>query len=378
MSHNPAMCVGEHFSAIEDPRSDSGKRHLLLDLIVIAICAVICGADSWVEVALFGQSKEQWLRTFLGLPHGIASHDTFSRVFRLLHPEQFQQCFRSWIAAVQKATGGQVVAVHDKTLRRSHDRTLGKAAIQMVSAWATANRLVLGQSKVDEQSNEITAIPELLEVLDIGGCIITVDAMGCQRHIAETIVSHNADYMMALKANQGNLYREVADLFAYAEDIEFHDVQHDFQRTVNKGHGRIEVRQCCTITEPDFLNYVHQFADWPKLHTIVRVYAERRMGASVTQKTRYYITSLGNDARQALHALRGHWKIENQAHWMLDVVFREDQCRIRKGNGAQNFAILRHIALSLLHQEKTAKVGAKAKRLKAALDEKYLLKVLAG
>ena len=378
MSNHPTASLAEHFSTLEDPRADFGKRHLLLDIIVIAICAVICGADNWVEVELFGRSKEQWLRTFLKLPHGIPSHDTFGRVFRLLDPEQFQRCFRSWTYAVQRVTEGQVVAVDGKTLRRSHDRTLGKAAIQMVSAWATANRLVLGQVKVDDQSNEITAIPELLEVLDIAGCIVTVDAIACQREIAEKIVDRKADYVLALKANQGNLFREVADLFAYAEEIGFRDVEHDFHQTVDKGHGRIEIRRCWTITESDFLDYVRQFADWPKLNAIVKVHAERRVGEEVTRKARYYITSLGNDAQQVLYAVRGHWKIENQVHWVLDVVFREDDSRIRKGNGAQNFAILRHVALNLLHQEKTIKVGIKAKRLKAALDEKYLLKVLMG
>jgi predicted transposase YbfD/YdcC len=378
MSTNPTASLMEHFSGVEDPRSEFGKRHLLLDIIVIAICAVICGADNWVEVELFGRSKEQWLRTFLELPHGIPSHDTFGRVFGLLDATQFRQRFRSWIEAVGTATKGQVVPVDGKTLRRSHDRTLGKAAIQMVSAWATANRLVLGQIKVDDQSNEITAIPDLLEVLDIAGCIVTVDAIGCQRSIAETIVGQKADYVLALKANQGNLYTEVADLFAYAEEIEYRDVEHDFHQTVSKDHGRIEIRQCWTITNPDFLDYVHQLRDWPKLNAIVKVHVERRVGTEVTRKTRYYITSLGNDAQQALYAVRGHWKIENQVHWVLDVVFREDHSRIRKGNGAQNFAILRHIALNLLHQEKTAKVGIKAKRLRAALDEKYMLKVLMG
>ena len=337
---------------------------------------MICGADNWVEVELFGHSKEPWLRTFLQLPHGIPSHDTFGRVFRLLHPEQFRQSFRSWIAAAQIATQGQVVAVDGKTLRRSHDRGAGKAAIQMVSAWATANRLVLGQRKVDEGSNEITAIPELLQVLDIAGCIVTVDAIACQRDVAETIRRQQADYVLALKANQGNLYREVADLFAYAESTGFRDVGHDLHRTVSKGHGGIEVGNCCTIAEPDFLKYVHEFAGWPELNTIVKVRTERRMGTATAHKTRYYITSLGSNARQVLHAVRGHWKIENQVHWMLDIVFREDECRIRKGNGAENFGVLRHLALSLLHQDNSAKVGAKAKRLKAALDEQYLIKVL--
>ncbi len=372
------VSLEESFSALEDPRADYGKRHLLLDMIIIAICAVICGADSWVEVELFGRSKEEWLRTFLGLPHGIPSHDTFGRVFQWLDPEAFGRCFREWTQRVEEVTRGQVVAVDGKTLRRSYDRASGKGALEVVSAWATANRLILGQVKVGEGTNEITAIPELLEVLEITGCIVTVDALGCQEAIAQAILERGADYVLALKGNQGNLYETVVDLFEYAEEIDFREVEHDVHQTVDKGHGRIEVRRCWTITEPDFLDYVREFADWPGLRAIVKVQAERTIGAETTQKTRYYITSLGNDAQQALYATRGHWKIENQVHWVLDVVFREDACRIRKGSAPQNMAILRHIALSLLQREQTEKVGIKAKRLKAALDENYLLKVLAG
>lgn len=378
MCDHPTAGLTEHFAELEDPRSDSGKRHMLLDMIVIAICAVICGADGWVEVELFGQSKEKWLRTFLLLPHGIPSHDTFGRVFQRLDPQQFQQRFRAWIAAVEQVTEGQVVAVDGKRLRRSYDSAAGKAAIQMVSAWATANRLILGQTKVAEASNEITAVPKLLETLDIAGCIVTADAINCQREIAEQIVEQEADYVLALKRNQGNLFTEVADLFDFAQETDFRDVDHDFYQTIGKGHGRIEKRQCWTISDPEFLTYLQEFGDWPQLKTIVKVYAERHVSTDVTRKTRYYITSLGNNAKQALHAVRGHWKIENQVHWVLDVVFREDHCRLRKGSAAQNFAILRHIALSLLQHEKSAKVGVKAKRLKAALDENYLVKVLVG
>jgi predicted transposase YbfD/YdcC len=343
--------------------------------MVITICAVVCGADNWVEVELFGQSKEKWLRTFLELPHGIPSHDTFRRVFKRLDSEQFQQHFRAWIGAVEKVTDG-VVAVDGKRLRRSHDRAADKAAIQMVSAWAAANRLILGQSKVAEDSNEITAVPELLEVLEIAGCIVTADAIHCQRETAEQIIEQKADYVLALKSNQGNLFTEVADLFDYAQEINFREVEHDFHQTVSKGHGRIEKRQCWTISDPDFLGYLQEFGDWSQLNTIVKVQAERHVGSKVTCKTRYYITSLDNNAKLVMSAIRGHWKIENQVHWVLDVVFREDHCRLRKGNAAQNFAIIRHIALSLLQKEKSANVGVKAKRLKAALDTNYLLKVL--
>ncbi len=378
MVNRGSVSLEESFSELEDPRADYGKRHLLLDIIIIAVCAVICGADNWVEVELFGQSKEEWLRTFLELPHGIPSHDTFGRVFQRLDAEAFGRCFREWTRRVEEVTEGQVVAIDGKTLRRSYERASGKGALEMVSAWATANRLILGQVKVGEGTNEITAIPELLELLEITGCIVTVDAIGCQKAIAETILERGADYVLALKGNQGNLYEAVGDLFEYAEEVGFRNVKHDVCQMVNKEHGRIEVRRCWTITEPDFLDYVREFAPWPDLRTIVKVQAERTIGMETTRKTRYYLTSLDADARQVLEAARGHWMIENQVHWILDVVFREDDCRIRKGNAPQNMAILRHIALSLLQRERTAKVGIKAKRLKAALDEDYLLKVLAG
>lgn len=375
---NPGASLPEHFSTLEDPRDDSGKRHLLLDILVIAICAVICGADGWAEAELFGQSKREWLATFLELPHGIPSHDTFGRVFALLDPEQFQQCFLRWIESIHTVTQGQVIAIDGKQLRRSHDRFLGKTAISMVSAWATANRLVLGQIKVEEESSELKAIPELLRVLEVEGCIVTIDALGCHQGIAETIVEKGGDYMLALKGNQEKLYEEVQSLFGYATESEFRDVKHDFCQTTDKGHGRIEIRRCWTIAEADFLDYVHEFADWAHLNTIVLVESERRCGTEATHTRRYYITSLGNDAKKALGAVRGHWQIENQLHWVLDIAFREDECRVRKDHAAQNFAVLRHMALNLLKQESTARCGVKAKRLKAALSETYLLKVLTG
>lgn len=379
MSDSPTATLSEHFSALEDPRSDGGKRHALLDIVTIAICAVICGADSWVEVEIFGQAKEEWLATFLELPHGIPSHDTFGRVFGLLDPEQFQHCFLTWVSAIQAVTQGQVIAVDGKQVRRSHDRTAGRAAIQMVSAWATANHLVLGQTKVHEASNETTAIPALLRVLDVAGCIVTADALNCQETIVRTIIDQEADYMLAVKGNQSKLYAEIQGLFAYAFHIGFRDVAYDVHETVEKDHGRIEKRRCWIIAEPDFLAYLRQYADWPALNAIVKVEAERHpVGGEATQKTRYYITSLDSDADQALQAVRGHWNIENQLHWVLDMAFREDLCRVRQGHAAQNFATLRHVGLNLLKQEDTAQCGIKAKRLKAALSQDYLLKVLAA
>ena len=377
MDHTPVATITEHFSNLEDPR-ESNRWHLLFDIIVIAICAAICGADSWVDVELFGKSKYQWLKQFLKLPHGIPSHDTFGRVFAVLDAEQFQACFVEWVSAISDVFRGQVVAVDGKTLRRSHDKAIGKQAIQMVSAWAAENRLVLGQMKVDDQSNEITAIPELLAVLEVSGCIVTIDAIGCQKKIAQTIVDQDADYVLALKENQGHLYETFQDLFQYPDEIAA--IECDHHKTVDKGHGRIEVRECWATSDPDYLDYINeQLSEWPGLNSLAMVKSKRTViGGETTIKCRYFISSLDNDADLILQAVRTHWGIENKVHWVLDIAFREDDCRVRKGNGAENFAVLRHLALNLLKQERSLKCGIKAKRKKAGWDHDYLLKVLAG
>lgn len=377
MDHTPAATISEHFSNLDDPR-ESNRRHLLFDIVVIAICAAICGADSWVDVELFGKSKYQWLKQFLKLPHGIPSHDTFGRVFALLDAEQFQACFVEWVSAISDVFQGQVVAVDGKTLRRSHDKAIGKQAIQMVSAWAAENRLVLGQMKVDDHSNEITAIPELLALLEVSGCIVTIDAIGCQKKIAGAIVNRDADYVLALKENQGHLHETFQDLFQYPDEMAA--IECDHHKTVDKGHGRIEVRECWATSDPDYLSYINeQLSEWPGLSSLAMVKSQRTViGEETTIKYRYFISSLASDAQLILHAVRTHWGIENKVHWILDIAFREDDCRVRKGNGAENFAVLRHLALNLLKHEQSLKCGIKAKRKKAGWDHDYLLKVLAG
>jgi predicted transposase YbfD/YdcC len=378
MHDEPTASISNHFAGLKDPRIERTKLHQLLDIIVIAICAIICGADDWVEVELFGNAKLAWLKTFLELPNGIPSHDTFGRVFARLNAEQFQQCFLAWMQAVSAVTRGQVIAIDGKVLRGSCNRMLGKAGIDMVSAWATANHLVLGQVKVDDKSNEITAIPKLLQVLEIAGCIVTIDAIGCQTEIAQAIVDLDADYVLAVKENQGHLYEDIQGLFDAAHEVNFQDVPHESYKTTDKGHGRLEIRQCWIIADTTLINYLRNRAGWPNLRTIVKVVAERRVNGETSREARYFISSLEGDARRMLKAVRGHWGIENSLHWVLDIAFDEDHQRVRKDNGPANFAVLRHIALNLLKQDKTVKAGIKAKRLKAGWDEPYLLKVLFG
>ena len=297
MDKGRGASVMDHFQDLEDPRIERSKRHQLLDIVAIAICAVICGADSWVHVEMFGRSKEEWFRTFLDLPNGIPSHDTFGDVFSRLDPEQFQRCFMEWTQAVAALLPGEVVAIDGKTVRRSHDKRAGRQAIHLVSAWASGNTLTLGQVKTEEKSNKITAIPRLLEMLELSGCIVTIDAMGWRKEIARTIVERGADYVLAVKGNQGRLYVDLRDLFEEAEESGYEGVPHDFSTTLNKGHGRIERRECRTTSGPARLEYLSTAGEWPGLRSVGMVRSERRKGEQFSVEARYYISSLESDAQ---------------------------------------------------------------------------------
>jgi len=370
--------IEANFNNMEDPRRETkNKSHYFFDIIIIALCGAICGANHWTSIAAYGRAKENWFRTFLRLPEGIPSHDTFNDVFAKIDAEQFEKCFIDWVSSITHLLPGEVISIDGKTLRRSHDKSHGKQSIHMVSAWSTSNEIVLGQFKTEEKSNEITAIPLLLEMLSIEQCLVTIDAMGCQKKIAEKILGKGADYLLAVKENQPNLYEAINELFFESNEAVFDQHYLDFSEQTNKGHGRVETRRCWVFTELDKLTF--DISVWKQLIAFVIIESERTENGVTTIEHRFYITSCDNkSASDFIKATRDHWHIENKLHWVLDVAFREDESRLRKGDGAENFSILRRIALNLLKKEKTDKTGVETKRLRAGWDNNYLIKVISS
>jgi predicted transposase YbfD/YdcC len=364
----------DHFAELTDPR----RREViypLINVVVIAVCAVICGADDFVAIAEFGRKKRQWFARFLDLRNGIPSHDRFNAILAAIKPPEFEKCFLSWITALQDITDGQVVAIDGKTLRRSFDAASGKTAIHMVSAWATANQISLGQVVVDAKSNEITAIPKLLDMLEISGCLVTIDAMGCQTEIARKIVDREANYVLHVKGNQPTLQQGIEKHFDEHLEDDFARTKVRRYETEEKGHGREEARYYYVCPVPDDLP---DRSRWANLKAIGIALSNTQRDGKDCNEVRYYILSKYLSARRFAEAVRGHWGIENRLHWQLDVTFQEDQCRIRKGHADANFSILRRTTLSMLKNESSLKVGIKNKRLTAGWDDTYLEKVLLG
>ncbi len=340
-------------------------------MITVAILAVICGAEGWEHIETFGKAREAWLRTVLTLPKGVPSDDTFRRVFTTLRSDEFRRCFTAWMQALVGTTEGKLVAIDGKTLRRSFDRAAGRSALHLVHAWVEANSILLGQYATEAKSNEITAIPALLALLDVRGAVVTIDAMGCQKAIAAQIVAQEADYILALKDNHPTAHAQVVAYFEQAIGTPAIACS----ETTDGGHGRIEVRRVYTTTE---IEWFEKRTEWEGLGCCIRVDCERTVGNKTTSESRYFLSSLkGPDPVQVGAYVRGHWSVENPLHWSLDVSFHEDASRIRKDHGPENFALLRRIALVLLKNEHTAKGGVPAKRLRAGWDPDYLLKVLA-
>lgn len=362
----------EHFSSMKDPRVSRTRRHNLMDIVIIAICAILCGADSWTEIALFGRCKRDWFTTFLTLPNGIPSHDTFGRVFALLDAEVFEQSFEAWVASIAMFTGGDIVAVDGKTVRRSHNNKDGMSALHIVSAFAVKNGLSLGERKIDTKSNELKAIPKLLNILNLSGCTITIDAAGCYKEVVKNIVNNGANYVIAVKKNQPRLFKHIGEIF----DNNTHAQCYDRTQEEDNTHGRQVIRVCEVISNLTSVDTITCVEEWG-VKSVVKIINTRKTKTRVTTETRFYISSLSNvSAKEMLNTIRAHWGIENSLHWVLDIAYREDESRIRTGYAQQNFALMRKITLNLLKQETTIKVGIKGKRLNAGWDTSYLLEVL--
>jgi predicted transposase YbfD/YdcC len=374
MKLKPKSSIVEHFSDVKDIRIDRGKKHKLIDIITIAICAVVCGADGWIDIEMYGIAREKWLGKFLELPNGIPSHDTFARVFSQINPDEFNKSFLNWIKGISKITAGEIIAFDGKQSRNSGDEKNGKGVINTVSAWAASNRLVLGQKKVEGKSNEITALPELIKVLDLAGCIVTIDAMGCQREIVSKIVEKDADYIIAVKKNQPTLYEQIEQLFKQAIKTQGKDLNMSSFNSREMNRGREEIRNYLMIT--DVAERIDPLQKWKKLTSIGMVESVRVVNGKTSVETRYFISSLEKNAQRLAEGIRGHWSIENSLHWVLDVAFDEDNSRIRKDNAPANFAALRHIAVNIIGQNKSRKLSVRSKRFLATLDEEYSIELL--
>lgn len=364
------------FADLEDPRQAHKVRHSLEDIVLLAIFAVISNAQSWTEIEAFGQAKQDWLKQYLRLENGIPSHDTIQRVFQVLEPSVLMSRFIQWTQSVMEVSEGRFIAIDGKTVRGSYDQNREQQALHLVRAWATEQGLLLGHQKVAEKSNEITAIPEVLKLLALKGCIVTIDAMGCQTEIARQIVEQGGDYVLGLKANQPRLYAHAVDWFDHALQTDFRFIpNHDYAQTVNKGHGRIDLRECWLIRDTPILSEFRQQYGWANLHTLILVRRQRDIKGQRTQDIRYYISSLREDAATILRAVRRHWAVENECHWVLDVVFDEDRSRIRLGDSPENFSLLRQIALTILKRDHS-KGSLKGKRFKAALNDDFRLQLM--
>jgi len=367
--HFPIPSLTKHIDCIKDPRRHN-IRHLLHDMLLIALCAMISGAESWTQVAEYGRSKQQWFTEFLTLPNGIPSHDTFGRVFAMLKPKEFENFFRRWVQDFAESIKGNTVCIDGKTLRGSRDKANGKNPIHMVSAWAADVGLVLGQLKTEVKSNEIIAIPELIKTLALQGAVVTIDAMGCQKEIARTIIKEKADYVLQVKDNQKRLHEDIALFFKDPAKAHL-----DCAETIDADHGRIETRRYATTDDISWLQGKHQ---WAGIKTIAMATRERDVDGTVSKEKAYFISSLKSDAAAIAKSIRTHWSIENSLHWCLDISFREDHCRVRKDHAPENMAVLRHMAINLIKREQSLKAGIQSKRLKAAWDHNYLLKILSA
>jgi predicted transposase YbfD/YdcC len=381
MDERPLLVIHRYFADLPDPRIERTKRHHLADLLTIALCAVLAGADSFVEIEEFGHARLDWLRSFLDLPGGIPSHDTFGRVFARLDPDAFEACFLAWVRAVLPRTdaplAGQTVAIDGKVVRRSHDRGAGRSPIDLVSAWASETRLVLGQLAVADASNEIPVVPALLELLALDGAVVTLDAMHTQTATAQTIRARGADYVLALKTNQPLTHATVETFFAEAEREGWQGVIHEHLITEDVDHGRLETRRYWTSADPDLLAYLSGGATrWPDLGSVGMVVRERTADGRTSRETTYYLSSLPGDVATFAASVRAHWGIENRQHWVLDVTFREDDSRVRTGHAAENLGVVRRMALNLIRLDRSTKGSMNLKRHRAGWSHDFLLHLL--